>query len=117
MTINENDRRPAGTGTVEELASGKFRFRLRTAMNERSSSPPFDTREEAQEMLDATLYQLANGNLSQADRLLRVPVRCARPRARRCARRSVPRDWHCRSRVGAPVVGETRWRRVVRASR
>ena len=52
-------KRTAGSGTIEQLPSGRFRVRLTLADGSRKNSRTYATREEAQRFLDAALAELA----------------------------------------------------------
>lgn len=57
-------RRALGAGTLERRPSGKWRFRICGPDGKRRTSPTYATREEAQRVLDAALYELAGGGMA-----------------------------------------------------
>ena len=57
-------KRTHGSGSVEQLPSGRWRFKLTSADGKRRASPSFDSRQECEAVLAAALEELAAGNMA-----------------------------------------------------
>ncbi|TAK25737.1 MAG: site-specific integrase [Myxococcaceae bacterium] len=57
-------RRTAGSGSIDQLASGRFRVRMTFSDGSRKNLGPYTTREEAERMLNASLAELADAGLA-----------------------------------------------------
>ena len=57
-------KRTHGSGSVEQLPSGRWRFKLTSADGKRRASPSYDSRAECEAVLAAALEELAAGNMA-----------------------------------------------------
>ena len=57
-------KRSHGAGSIEQLPSGRWRFKLTSQDGKRRASPTYDSREEAEAVLAAALADLAAGNVA-----------------------------------------------------
>ena len=64
MGTGRRTHRPAGAGTLEQLPSGRWRFRLTGPDGKRRTSPSFALREEAQRVLDAATAELGAAGIA-----------------------------------------------------
>jgi hypothetical protein len=54
-------KRTHGAGSVEQLPSGRWRFKLTGPDGKRRASPSYESREECEQVLAAALEELAKG--------------------------------------------------------
>ena len=57
-------RRIAGSGSIDQLTSGRFRVRMTFADGTRKNLGPFTTRDEAERILDAALAEVAEADVA-----------------------------------------------------